>query len=80
MLATDKISKAFNAIVEETEKLIKKDSSGKNKKRLATILSIAKHQSDVRDAKKGSCCGHTPKKGDKDKKDSGCCGSSKKKK
>lgn len=78
MLATDKISKAFAAIVEETEKLMKKESSDKNKKRLATILSIAKHQSDVRNAKKGSCCGHTPKKGDK--KGGGSCGASKKKK
>lgn len=88
MLAADKISKAFKAIVEETEKLIKKESNGKNKKRLATILSIAKHQSDVRDAKKGSCCGHskgeekcsTKKKGHKEKKDGGCCSSTKKKK
>lgn len=85
MLATDKISKAFDAIVEETEKLIKKESSDKRKKRLATILSIAKHQSDVRDAKKGSCCGHKKPAGHchtsgKEGKKGGSCGSNKKKK
>lgn len=56
MLATDKISKAFKAIVEEAEKLEGKDISGKTSKRLKTIISIAKHQSDIRDAKQGGCC------------------------
>lgn len=84
MLATDKISKAFDAIVEEAEKLVKKESSGKKKKRLATIISIAKHQSDIRDAKKGSCCGHSKDTenchtSNKGHKDSGCCSSKKKK-
>lgn len=57
MLATDKISKAFVAIVEEAEKLRSKDLSEKSLKRVNNIISIAKHQSDVRDSKKGSCCG-----------------------
>lgn len=62
MLATDKITKAFKAIVEEAEKLQAKDNSKKTAKTLKTIISIAKHQSDVRDAKKGSCCGKSAKK------------------
>ena len=57
MLATDKITKAFKAIVEEAEKSLAKDNSKKTKKALKTIISIAKHQSDIRDAKKDSCCG-----------------------
>ncbi len=56
MLATDKVSKAFKAIVEEAEKLQGKNLSDKAAKRVKTIISIAKHQSDVRNAKKGSCC------------------------
>ena len=87
MLATNKISEAFDAIVEETEKLIQKENNDKKKKRLATIISIAKHQSDIRNAKQGSCCGHhkteghchTKKKEHKEKKDGGCCSSTKKK-
>ncbi len=56
MLATDKISAAFKAIVEEAQKAQSKDNSKKVDKRLKTIISIAKHQSDVRKAKSGSCC------------------------
>lgn len=59
MLASDKIKQAFVAIVEEAEKALEKDNSKKTDKRLKTIISIAKHQSDIRDAKKGSCSGHT---------------------
>lgn len=56
MLATDKISGAFKAICEEVEKIQKKeDLSSKMKRRLKTITSIAKHQSDVRGATGGSC-------------------------
>ena len=55
MLSTDKISGAFKAICEEAEKLLKKDLSPKEEKRVKNIISIAKHQSDVRGAKKGSC-------------------------
>jgi len=55
MIATDKISGAFKAICEEAEKLQKKDLPLKVQKRLKTIISIAKHQSDIRDAGKGSC-------------------------
>lgn len=55
MLATDKISAAFKAICEEAEKLQKKDLSKKAQKRLQTIISIARHQSDIREAAKGAC-------------------------
>lgn len=55
MLATDKISGAFKAICEEAEKLQKKDLPPKAQRRVKTIISIAKHQSDIRGAKKGAC-------------------------
>lgn len=55
MLSTEKISKAFAAICEEVDKIKKDDLTKKTKKRMRTIVSIAKHQSDIRGAKKGSC-------------------------
>lgn len=55
MLSTDKISQAFTAICEEIEKIKKEDLPPKVKKRLKTIVSIAKHQSDIRGAQKGGC-------------------------
>jgi hypothetical protein len=58
MLATDKISSAFKAICEEAEKLQKEDISEAAKNGLSTIISIAKHQSDIRNAAKGSCKAH----------------------
>ncbi len=61
MLPSDKINAAFKAIVEEAEKIRKKDDlSDKAKKRVKNIISIAKHQSDVR-GMKGTCC-HSSKK------------------
>ncbi len=65
MLATDKISKAFKAIVEEAEKALGNDNSKKTEKKLKSIISIAKHQSDVRGAKKGCCGSHAKKCGTK---------------
>jgi len=56
MLSTDKISKAFLAIIEEAQKAQRKDTSNKTDKRLRTIISIAKHQSDIRNLKKSKCC------------------------
>jgi len=59
MLSTEKISKAFLAIIVEAEKAKKKNSSNKVNKKLQTIISIAKHQSDIRGVKKGKClAGH----------------------
>jgi hypothetical protein len=61
MLPSDNISKAFEAICEEAEKIRKKDNlPDKVKKRLKNIILIAKHQSDVR-GMKGECC-HSTKK------------------
>lgn len=66
MLASKKIENAFQAIIEEAEKLQEKDLPKKVAKRVKTIISVAKHQSDIRGLK-GSCChGHG------DKKASGC--------
>lgn len=88
MLATNKISDAFAAIVEEAEKLYKKETDEKKLKKLATIISIAKHQSDIRDAKPGSCTGKheskesccgDKKKHHKKKHGGGCCSTGKKK-
>lgn len=61
MLSTEKISKAFAAICAEVDKIKKKDLPEKTQKRLKTIVSIAKHQSDIRDAKKGGCKAHKKK-------------------
>jgi len=61
MLSTEKISKAFAAICEEADKIKKKDLPEKTQKRLKTIVSIAKHQSDIRGAKKGTCKSHQKK-------------------
>ncbi len=55
MLASDKIAKAFQAIVEEAEKAKKEGLSGEAERAVNTIISIAKHQSDIRDAQSGSC-------------------------
>jgi len=56
MLSTDKLSRAFLAIIEEAEKVEGNDIPKKVQKRLKTIVSIAKHQSDIRGANKGKCC------------------------
>ena len=58
MLSTEKIANAFIAICEEVDKIKKDGLSGKTQKRLRTIVSIAKHQSDIRGEKKGKCTAH----------------------
>lgn len=58
MLSTDKITNAFAAICEEAEKIQSQNVSDEVKTGLATIVSIAKHQSDIRGAAKGSCTAH----------------------
>lgn len=55
MLSTEKITNAFNAICEEAEKLKNQDLSDQMAAGLSTIISIAKHQNDVRISTKGSC-------------------------
>lgn len=61
MLSTDKITSAFRAICEEAEKLQQAGVSDEVKAGLATIVSIAKHQNDIRGAAAGSCKGHPAK-------------------
>lgn len=55
MLSTEKITSAFNAICEEAEKLAKNPAADEIKEGLARIISIAKHQNDIRGSAKGSC-------------------------
>ncbi|WP_136798883.1 MULTISPECIES: hypothetical protein [Desulfosediminicola] len=58
MLASDKIAGAFLAIVEEAEKLRGTSLNEEQEKAVKTIISIAKHQSDIRNAKAGECPAH----------------------
>ncbi len=55
MLASEKIAKAFQAIVEEAGNLQKTGLSAEAENSVKTIISIAKHQSDIRGAGQGSC-------------------------
>lgn len=59
MLSTDKISNAFKAICEEAEKMQKQDVPEQVKSGLSTIISIAKHQNDIRGSVEGSCQAHS---------------------
>lgn len=59
MLASDKIATAFTAIVEEAEKLINAEPAGEKLEGLKTIISIAKHQSDIRGLRSGDCPPHS---------------------
>jgi len=58
MLGTDTISQAFQAIIEEAKAAGSGDTREDTRQRLRTIVSIAKHQSDIRDSPKGSCRAH----------------------
>lgn len=62
MLSTDKITKAFNAICEEAEKLKNQGSPDQLNAGLSTIISIAKHQNDIRNSANGSCTAHANEK------------------
>jgi hypothetical protein len=59
MLSTEKLTNAFNAICEEAEKIQNQGVSDQVKTGLSTIISIAKHQNDIRGSVSGSCKGHT---------------------
>ena len=59
MLSTEKIIRAFSAICEEAENLQNQGVSNEVKNGLSTIISIAKHQKDIRSSAKGSCKAHT---------------------
>ena len=43
---------------EEAEKLQRQDDAGQFKAGLSTIISIAKHQNDIRNSANGSCTAH----------------------
>ena len=62
MLSTEKITKAFNAICEEAEKLKHHGDPDQLKAGLSTIISIAKHQNDIRNSANGSCTAHSNEK------------------
>lgn len=59
MLATEKIAGGFAAIVEEAEKMIRLEPAEEILSGLKTIVSIAKHQSDIRSAEPGQCRSHS---------------------
>ncbi len=59
MLASEKIAQAFVAIVEEVEKLEAMEPASEITKGLKTIVSIARHQSDIRGSKGGNCKSHS---------------------
>jgi len=61
MLSTEKISRAFDAICEEAEKLKTQELPDPVKAGLALIVSIARHQNDIRNAPEGSCKAHGEK-------------------
>ena len=61
MLSTEKISAAFAAICEEAEKLKTENDAQRMREGLGRIISIAKHQNDIRSAKPGSCKAHQAK-------------------
>jgi hypothetical protein len=58
MLSTEKITGAFAAICEEAEKLKQEEASQRVREGLSLIISIARHQNDLRGAAKGSCSAH----------------------
>lgn len=60
MLPSLKITRAFEAICEEAEKLKAADLPQNVKSGLSTIISIAKHQNDIRQSAQGSCKAHQP--------------------
>jgi hypothetical protein len=55
MLSTEKITNAFKAICEEAQHLKDQNVSEEVNAVLSRIISIAKHQNDIRQSAKGSC-------------------------
>jgi hypothetical protein len=54
-MRTDDIAKAFQAIVEEAQRLQSQDLPEDAQATVKTIISIAKHQTDIRQSPQGSC-------------------------
>ena len=58
-MRTDDIAKAFTAIVEEAQRLQTQKLPEEAQTVIKTIISIAKHQHDIRQSPKGTCkAGH----------------------
>jgi len=54
-MRTDDIAKAFQAIAEEAQGLQSQDLPEEAQTTIKTIISIAKHQTDIRQSRQGSC-------------------------
>ena len=54
-MRTDDIANAFRAIVEEAQGLQSQNLPDDVQSSIKTIISIAKHQNDIRKSTKGSC-------------------------
>ncbi len=57
-MRTQDIANAFQAIVEEAQAVQEKDLPEDVQAKIKTIISIAKHQNDIRKSAKGSCKAH----------------------
>ncbi len=57
-MRTEDIANAFKAIVEEAQTLQGRDLPEDVQQKIKTIISIAKHQNDIRQSAKGSCKAH----------------------
>ncbi len=57
-MRTEDITNAFKAIVEEAQSLQAQDLPEDVQHKIKTIISIAKHQNDIRKSAKGSCKAH----------------------
>jgi hypothetical protein len=54
-MRTDDIANAFQAIVEEAQTLQGQDLPENAQQIIKTIISIAKHQNDIRKSARGNC-------------------------
>ena len=54
-MRTEDIANAFKAIVEEAQALQGHDLPEDVQQKIKTIISIAKHQNDIRKSAQGSC-------------------------
>ena len=57
-MRTQDIANAFQAIVEEAQAVQEKNLPEDVQAKIKTIISIAKHQNDIRQSAKGSCKAH----------------------
>lgn len=57
-MRTEDIANAFKAIIEEAQSLQGQDLPDDVQQKVKTIISIAKHQNDIRQSAQGSCKAH----------------------